>query len=140
VAGIAERVAGTAGPGAYAVGVDTDAARHHLEAENERLQHVRQAIENDHMGDEPEEDSSAELSHVDQHPADAASDAFEREKDLSILDEVQAELNDVERALKRLDEGTYGRCEACGTDIGDERLAAVPAARFCLEHQVLAET
>ena len=119
--------------------MDADAARHHLDAENERLQHVREAIESERLGDEPEEDSSSELSHIDQHPADAASDAFEREKELSILDQVQAELDDVERALKRLDEGTYGRCEACSVDIGDERLAAVPAARFCLEHQAAAE-
>lgn len=101
---------------------------------------MRAAIENEHLGDEPEEDSSAELSHFDQHPADAASDAFEREKEFSILDQVQAELDDVERALKRLDEGQYGSCQACGSDIGDERLAAVPAARFCIEHQADAET
>ncbi|HEY8545933.1 MAG TPA: TraR/DksA C4-type zinc finger protein [Acidimicrobiales bacterium] len=120
--------------------MEPDAARRHLEAESERLQQVRAAIESDHFGDEPEEDSSAELSHFDQHPADAASDAFEREKELSILDRVQAELDDVERALQRLDEGTYGLCEACGSAIGDERLAAVPAARFCVDHQNLAET
>ena len=101
---------------------------------------MRSAIEKEHLGDEPEEDSSAELSHFDQHPADAASDAFEREKEFSILDQVQAELDDVERALKRLDEGSYGSCQACGSEIADERLAAVPATRFCLEHQGDAET
>lgn len=101
---------------------------------------MRTSLENEHLHDEPEEDSSAELSHFDQHPADAASDAFEREKEFSILDRVQVELDDVERALKRLDEGTYGSCQACGRDIGDERLEAVPAARFCIEHQSDAET
>lgn len=104
------------------------------------MNHVRGSLENEHLHDEPEEDSSAELSHFDQHPADAASDAFEREKDFSILDTIQAELDDVERALKRLDEGTYGTCQACGREIGDERLEAVPAARFCVEHQGDAET
>lgn len=127
-------------PPTYAVRVDADAARRHLEAENERLHQVRTALENEHLHDEPEEDSSAELSHFDQHPADAASDAFEREKEFSILDQVQAELDDVERALKRLDDGSYGSCQACGQEIGDERLVAVPAARFCLEHQSAAET
>jgi RNA polymerase-binding transcription factor DksA len=120
--------------------VDADAARGHLQAERERLDQVRTSLENEHLHDEPEEDSSSELSHIDQHPADAASDAFEREKDFSILDQVTAELDDVERALKRLDEGKYGLCQACGKEIGDERLAAVPAARFCLEHQTDAET
>ena len=120
--------------------VDAEAARRHLEAEHDRLAHVRASIDNDHLHDEPEEDSSAELSHFDQHPADAGSDAFEREKAFSILDGVQAELDDVERALKSLDEGTYGQCQACGCDIGDDRLAAVPATRFCLEHQSQIET
>jgi RNA polymerase-binding protein DksA len=119
--------------------VQEEAARRHLEAEHERLAQVRTSIENEHFRDEPEEDSSAELSHLAQHPADAASDAFEREKELSILDRVQAELDDVERALQRLDDGSYGTCQACGCEIGDERLAAVPATRFCLDHQSDAE-
>jgi RNA polymerase-binding transcription factor DksA len=115
--------------------VDAEAARRQLEAEHQRLEHLRTSLDNDHIHDEPEEDSSGELSHIDQHPADAASDAFEREKVFSILDRVQAELDDVERALKHLDDGTYGRCQACGCEIGDDRLAAVPATPFCLEHQ-----
>ena len=101
---------------------------------------MRASLENEHLSDEPEEDSSGELSHIDQHPADSASDAFEREKEFSILDQVQAELEDVERALKRLDEGKYGLCQACNREIGDERLAAVPSTRFCIEHQTDAET
>lgn len=115
--------------------MDAEAARRHLEAEHERLARLRASIDNDHLHDEPEEDSSAELSHFGQHPADSASNAFEREKAFSILDGVEAELDDVERALKHLDEGTYGQCQACGCEIGDERLAAVPATRFCMEHQ-----
>lgn len=50
------------------------------------------------------------------------------------LDEVEVELADVERALRRLDDGTYGTCEACGGAIADEDLAARPAARLCAEH------
>ena len=100
----------------------------------------RTGIQNDHLGDEPEEDSAAELSHVDQHPADSASDAFEREKEFSILEEVEAELADVERALARLEDGSYGSCEACGGAIGDARLEVMPAARFCYDHQQQAET
>jgi DnaK suppressor protein len=122
------------------VDVEAESARRHLEAEQKRLEHLRTSLENEHLHDESEEDSSSELSHLNQHPADAASDAFEREKDFSILDQVQAELEDVERALKRLDDGSYGNCQACGEEIGDERLEAVPAARFCLEHQSDAET
>jgi RNA polymerase-binding transcription factor DksA len=121
------------------VAVESDEARKHLGAEQERLNQVRAAVENDPLHDEPEEDSSAQLSHLAQHPADAASDAFEREKDFSILDQINAELDDVERALQRLDDGNYGTCEACGGAIPDERLEVVPATRFCVEHQASAE-
>ena len=47
---------------------------------------------------------------------------------------VEAELDDVARALDRLDEGTYGTCEVCGVPLGDEVLAAAPAARSCGAH------
>jgi RNA polymerase-binding transcription factor DksA len=120
--------------------VDDQAARQYLADEQQRLQALRASLENEHLHDEPEEDSSAELSHVDQHPADAASDAFERQKEFAILGRVEAELLDVDRALERLDDGTYGRCDACGEAIGDERLASVPAARFCVRHQGDVET
>jgi RNA polymerase-binding transcription factor DksA len=119
--------------------VDAEAARRQLEAEHQRLEHLRASLDNDHLHDEPEEDSSGELSHLDQHPADNASDTFEREKAFALLDRIQTELDDVERSLKLLDEGTYGQCQACGTEIGDERLAALPAARFCMEHQTQVE-
>jgi RNA polymerase-binding transcription factor DksA len=119
--------------------VDDDAARRHLTDEHERLEHLRATLENEHLHDEPQEDSSAELSHVDQHPADAASDAFEREKEFSILEQVEAELADVDRALERLDGGIYGRCDACGDAIAEERLEVMPAARFCVQHQADAE-
>jgi RNA polymerase-binding transcription factor DksA len=115
--------------------VESDAARQHLSHEHDRLLRLRTSLENEHLHDEPQEDSAAELSHVDQHPADAASDSFEREKEFSILEQVEAELADVDRALGRLAEGSYGTCEACGHAIGDERLAALPAARFCVDHQ-----
>lgn len=59
----------------------------------------------------------------------------ERVPDLSILASVEGELADVERALQRLDEGTYGTCQVCGAAIDDERLAAAPAAAHCRAHQ-----
>jgi RNA polymerase-binding transcription factor DksA len=52
-----------------------------------------------------------------------------------VLEEIEREVGDVGRALERLDEGTYGTCEACGSVLPDAVLATAPAARFCAEHQ-----
>jgi hypothetical protein len=54
--------------------------------------------------------------------------------DGSLLDTIEQELADVERALALLDEGTYGQCEHCNGAIDDEVLAATPTARYCAEH------
>ena len=119
--------------------MDDDDARRHLADERDRLDRLRTSLENGHLHDEGESDSAADLSHVHQHLADTASDAFEREKEFSILEQVEAELADVDRALERLDSGRYGTCEVCGGAIPDDRLAVVPAARFCADHQADAE-
>jgi RNA polymerase-binding transcription factor DksA len=128
--------AGVAGP--YALDVEHDLARQRLGTEHDRLERLRTSLENDHLHDEPEDDTGIR-SRVYQHPADSASDAFEREKEFSILEQVQAELAAVDRALQRLDEGTYGTCDVCGHSITDERLAVMPATRFCIGHQGDAE-
>lgn len=85
--------------------------------------------------DESEGDQLSELSAYDQHQAELGSETFEREKDISILESLETELADLEKALRKIDEGTYGICEACGKPIPAERLQAMPATRFCVEDQ-----
>jgi RNA polymerase-binding transcription factor DksA len=119
--------------------MDPDAARQRLEAERARLQDMRSGFDDEHLTDETESESVSELSAVDQHQADIGTETFEREKDLSILEQIDSELGDVEWALKRLDDGTYGTCEVDGKPIPEERLEAMPAARLCKEHQAEAE-
>ncbi len=119
--------------------VSQDEARSRLAEERSRLVRVRGGLDDDHMSDQTEQDSLSELSSVDQHQADMGTETFEREKDLSILEAIEAELADVEHALRRLDEGTYGTCEACGRPIDDERLEALPATRLCRDDQQRAE-
>src|SRR5205807_5330416 len=109
-----------------------DPHRRLLERERARLEGVRETFADEHLHDESEEENLSELSSIDQHQADVGTETFEREKDLSILEQVEAELDDVEHALRRLDDGTYGTCEACGKPIGEERLEAMPATRFCV--------
>src|SRR5690242_3914796 len=119
--------------------MDADVARDRLEQERVRLEGTRAAFDDEHLRDETEGESVSELSSLDQHQADVGSETFEREKDISILEQVEAELADVDHALRRLEEGTYGICEACGEAIEPERLEAMPAARFCLKDQAAAE-
>lgn len=119
--------------------MDNDAARERLEAERNRLEGVKATFADEHLDDQREDESLSELAGADQHQADVGTETFEREKDLSILEQVEAELGDVEHALHRLDEGTYGTCEACGKPIGEDRLEALPATRFCVDDQARAE-
>lgn len=119
--------------------MESDAARARLDEERSRLASLRDGFVADGLTSESEAESLGELSLMDQHQADVGTETFHREADLSILEQVQAELADVEHALQRLDDGTYGTCEACGKPIDDGRLEALPAARFCLEDQATAE-
>ena len=117
--------------------MDADSARQRLDEERARLERVMESFAGE--GDETESESLGELSDADQHQADVGTETFEREKDLSILEGVEAELADIEYALQRISDGTYGTCEVCGQPIAEERLEAVPAARMCLTHQAEAE-
>jgi RNA polymerase-binding transcription factor DksA len=119
--------------------MDADEARWRLDAERARLVDIKDNFDDEHLTDETEDESLSELSSVDQHQADVGTETFEREKDMSILEQVDAELADVEHALRRLDNGTYGTCEFDGKPIPEARLEALPAARFCVEHQAEAE-
>jgi RNA polymerase-binding transcription factor DksA len=114
--------------------MDGQASLRLLKAERERLLEVRRGLEAE-LPHESEGESAAELSVLDQHQADIGSEMFEREKDLSILLAIDSDLRAVSDAIARLERGVYGRCEACDAPIPDDRLEAVPATRFCIEHE-----
>jgi RNA polymerase-binding transcription factor DksA len=114
-------------------------ARRRLEEEHDRLIGIRGGLSGEAVNGTLDGDALSELSLGDQHPADLGTEMFEREKDMSILDRVDTALTDVERALKRLEEGAYGACEACGRDIPIARLEIKPEARFCVDDQARAE-
>ena len=110
------------------VGIDPEAARRRLEAERERVDGLIAGLRSEGL-DRDDADQGGELSHYDQHPADSGSDTFEREKDLSILEQLEDELVEIEAAMQRLDDGSYGRDEVTGEQIDPARLEAVPTAR-----------
>ncbi len=71
--------------------------------------------------------------------ADTASITFERELGSGLEEGAQHALARIDRALARIDEGTYGICERCGEPIGRERLEARPSAMLCIDDQRLAD-
>ena len=76
-----------------------------------------------------------ELADYDQHPADTGTDTHDLELDAGTELMLAAQAEDVETAMKRLEEGTYGTCIDCGKEIPAERLEAIPEAIRCIEHQ-----
>ncbi len=71
--------------------------------------------------------------------ADSSQVTAERGETEVLASKLKDALDDVERALAKFDDGTFGVCENCGEQIAPARLEAMPAARFCLEDQALAE-
>jgi DnaK suppressor protein len=107
--------------------VDPEQARKRLQEEKARVEGLIHSVK-DELEDEGESGQS-ELADYDQHPADTASETFEREKDVSILEQLEQELEELQAALERIDNGTYGIDEETGKPIAPERLEAVPTAR-----------
>ena len=67
------------------------------------------------------------------------ADSFERELELTTLTIVEGELKDIDDALQRLEQGTYGICEECGKPIDEARLEVKPWARYCVVDQARVE-
>lgn len=96
----------------------------------------RRKRQNGHFGLENSyRESTGELSAIDNHPADAGTETFERGKDIALEENETFRLARINAALERMDKGVYGFCDACGRPIPVERLEALPEATYCLEHQ-----
>jgi RNA polymerase-binding protein DksA len=78
-------------------------------------------------------DSTGELSSYTYHMADLGTDAQEREKKFHLASKSGRLLYHIDEALRRIKDGTYGKCSTCGEDISTARLEAVPHARMCIE-------
>ena len=77
-------------------------------------------------------ESSASANTDDEHDPEGATIAFERQHLAALLDQGRDQLAGIEAALRRVDDGSYGRCESCGQPIAPERLAARPTATRCV--------
>ena len=112
-------------------------ATRRLKEERTRLQGIRDNLQREQ--EEATSDTGGELSSFDQHPGDSGTETFEMEKNVSLREQVEYELTEIDAAFHRLEHGDYGKCQACGRPIGDARLEAMPATRFCVEDQAKAE-
>lgn len=75
-----------------------------------------------------------ESAGFDENFADSGQVAAEQGEAKTLAGNLRDQLDDVEAALTKLDDGTYGSCETCGEQIGEARLEAMPATRFCIQH------
>jgi RNA polymerase-binding transcription factor DksA len=79
-----------------------------------------------------DEHTPRELSCYDNHPADTGDELYTLEMNLALKVHEQSDLNDVKHALEKIQNGSYGKCEKCGTDIDLQRLEAIPETRLCM--------
>lgn len=114
--------------------MDADHARVLLERERERLEDIAQE-----QGEQAERDSAPAPEAVRGDESDSPSNVADRQVAASVAGHAEAELSEIDAALQRLADGSYGRCQECGKVIPDERLELMPATRYCLDHQELAE-
>lgn len=118
--------------------LDTEKFRKILTEERERLVAQWKRVQSRDSA-EDQSDEVSDLSDYDNHPADAASETFEREKDLAIDENMGDMIASIDRAIEKIDEGNYGICDRCGREIGKVRLEALPYAAFCIECQDIME-
>ncbi|MEI5908765.1 TraR/DksA C4-type zinc finger protein [Bacillus spongiae] len=101
--------------------------------QKENLQHHLQR-DATNMKENNERDNVGELSLYDNHPADMGTELYEREKDFALNNHAEVELTKVEHALEAIENGTYGKCLTCHTEIPFDRLQVLPTTLYCKEH------
>lgn len=79
------------------------------------------------------QDASGDLSNMPIHMADIGSDNFEQEFTLGLIENEELTLRAIDEALQRIEDGTFGKCSACGKQIRKTRLKAIPQADLCID-------
>ena len=115
-----------------------DELRRRLEADRDSLKSEIERIEDEDVHAENQYDP--EFSGYGNHMAETATEIYEQERNLSIEQSLQQQLAEVEHALAKFDEGTYGICDNCGKEIPLERLQAFPQATLCIDCKSRAES
>jgi RNA polymerase-binding protein DksA len=113
--------------------IETGEYKKLLEAERARLLDASSFLEKESADSQVEERGEATSRGDNSHMADMASATYDRELDEGLEEGVQYTLDEIEAALTRIEDGTYGVCEVCGKPIGAERLSAIPWTRLCID-------
>lgn len=115
-----------------------DKLKDHLKQSKTEVEHLLK--DNFDLLRSHDHDAMGELSSIDNHPADDATELYEREKDIALYEHARQELKEIDHALKAIVHDQYGKCEVCGKDIPVERLQAIPTTTFCVEHSPSQQT
>jgi DnaK suppressor protein len=111
--------------------VDTEHFRGRLIEERQRVVDAIANLHTENPGSIGEE--TDEPTFQDNHLGDIATVTFDREMATTLEDNATHVLTEINAALARIDDGSYGRCERCGQAIAPERLEALPWATLCIE-------
>jgi RNA polymerase-binding protein DksA len=117
--------------------IDTEQLRASLLEERERVQKAIANLRDDHPG--ASEDEAEEIGTSDNQLAETATATLDRELDFTLEENSGQVLTEIDAALKRIEDGTYGTCTSCGREIAPERLEVYPWASLCIEHAREAE-
>lgn len=113
--------------------IDTDRFRETLLEERRRVEAALQNLHDENSG-ALSEDAGEETAY-DNHLADTATETYDRELDYTLEENSEHVLAEIDAALERIENGTYGTCTNCGEQIPEERLEALPWATLCIECQ-----
>ncbi len=109
---------------------DVDRFREALLEERRRVTAAIENLHDDHPG--TLSDETGEEVAYDNHLADTATETYDRELDYTLEENSEHVLGEIDAALARIEDGTYGTCTNCGTQIPVERLEARPWATLCI--------
>ncbi len=115
--------------------IDTDEFRKLLQEERAKLLASADYLHSDSAQTMDDKVGEVAGGGTDNHLGDMASVTFDRELDDGLEEGAQDTIRQIDAALQRIEDGTYGICAVCGKPIGEERLRAIPWATLCIDDQ-----
>jgi RNA polymerase-binding transcription factor DksA len=115
--------------------IDTAEFEQRLREERKRVEQALENLRSEHPGSLTEETGELTDAGTDNHLGDFGTETFERELDEGLAEGDERRLQEIDAALQRIEDGSYGRCAVDGEPIPTERLRAVPWATLCIDHQ-----